>query len=74
MSSFRVAPREGHLERVKRIIGYLAKMKHATIRIRVEEPDYSDIQDLPYDWAYSVYGNMEEIIPKDIPLNHSGAR
>ena len=28
MSGFRVAPRHGHLERVKRIYGYLSKMKH----------------------------------------------
>jgi len=29
LSSFRAAPREGHLERAKRIYGYLRKMKHA---------------------------------------------
>ncbi len=31
MSSFRAAPRKGHLERVKRIYGYLSKMRHAAI-------------------------------------------
>ena len=32
MSSFRAAPHRGHLERAKRICGYLAKMKHGTIK------------------------------------------
>ena len=54
MSGFRAAPRKGHLERVKRIYGYLCKMKHATIRVRTEEPDYSDIPDPEYDWSYSI--------------------
>ena len=36
MSSFRVAPRKGHLERIKRIYGYLCKIKHVTIRVLKE--------------------------------------
>ena len=67
MSSFRAAPRQGHLDRLKRIFGYVAKMKHAMIRIRTEEPDYSDLPDPQYDWSKSVYGDQEELIPKDIP-------
>ena len=42
-------------------------MDSATIRIRTEKPDYSDLPDQDFDWAYSVYGNVEEIIPGDIP-------
>jgi hypothetical protein len=30
--SFRAAPRRGHLDRAKRLVGYLYKMKHASIR------------------------------------------
>jgi hypothetical protein len=67
MSSFRVAPRAGHLERLKRICGYLSKMKHGYIRIRTEEPDYSDMPEAQYDWSRSVYGRVKEEIPKDIP-------
>ena len=67
MSSFRVAPRKGHLDRVKRIYGYLCKMRHASIRVRTEEPDYSDIPSPEYDWAYTAYGNVEEVLPKDAP-------
>ena len=41
LSGYRIAPRVGHLERCKRVYGYLWKMRHAMIRIRTEEPDYS---------------------------------
>ena len=67
LSSFSVAPSRGHLERIKRIYGYLAKMKHGIIRIRTEEPDYSEIPVPEYDWAKSVYGNVSELIPTDAP-------
>ena len=49
ISSFRAAPRKGHFERVKRIYGYLCKIKHATIRVRTEEPDYLEIPIPDYD-------------------------
>jgi hypothetical protein len=68
MSSFRSAPRRGHLDRTKRICGYLAKMKHSAIRIRTEEPDYSDVPEINYDWQYSVYGkDSKEQVPQDSP-------
>lgn len=67
MSSFRVAPRQGHLDRVKRIYGYIAKMKHGAIRFRVGTPDYSDIPIPDNDWAKTVYGNVMEEIPHNAP-------
>ena len=67
LSSFCVAPRRGHLERIKRIYGYLSKMKHAVIRVRVEEPDYSELPTPEFSWDKSVYGNVREIIPDDAP-------
>ncbi len=67
MSRFRAAPREGHLERVKRIIGYLSKMRDAVIRINTEEPDYSHIPDRIYDWEHTVYAGAKEEIPEDAP-------
>jgi hypothetical protein len=60
LSGYRTAPRIGHLERAKRVYGYLSKMKHAVIRIRTDEPDYSDLPDQEFDWTYSVYGNIRE--------------
>jgi hypothetical protein len=67
LSSFRAMPRRGHLERAKQIYGYLRKMKEARIRVLTNEPDYSDYQDPEYDWSSSVYGDVKEIIPMDIP-------
>ena len=49
MSSFRVDPREGHMERLKRMYGYLLRFKCAAIRIRPEEPDMSDVLEIVYD-------------------------
>jgi len=67
MSRFRVAPREGHVSRVKRIYGYLTKNPSGVIRVRTEQPDYSHVEDVEYDWEYSVYGKVKELIPDDIP-------
>ena len=67
LSGFRAAPRRGHLDRVKRIYGYLSKFRSAVIRVRTEEPDYSDIPDFEYDCSKSVYGELEEIKPTDAP-------
>ena len=49
LSRFRACPRQGHLDRVKRVIGYLSKFKHGVIRIRTEKPDYSNIPKKAFD-------------------------
>ena len=68
LSSFRAVPRKGHLERAKRIVGYLSKMKHGVIRFRTALPDYSDIPEKIYDWEKSVYGSAHEAKPHDAPI------
>jgi hypothetical protein len=67
LSSFRAMPRRGHMDRIKRIYGYLAKMKDGVIRIRTGEPDYSALPDQEFDWDKSVYGNVSEMLPSDAP-------
>ena len=57
MSSFRAAPREGHMNRVKRICCCLSKMREGAIRVRVNEPDYSDVPHVQCDWTHSICGN-----------------
>ena len=42
-------------------------MRHAAIRICVDEPDYSGIPEKRYEWEQSVYGNIEEVLPHDAP-------
>jgi hypothetical protein len=68
MSSFRAAPRKGHLERAKRIFGYLYFLPHGAIRFRTGEPDYSTLPCQDFDWSRSVYGEVREAIPEDVPI------
>ena len=67
LSRFRACPREGHLERVKRIHGYLHKWSHGYICINVEEPDYSSLPELQYDWDHTCYGEASKAIPGNAP-------
>ena len=67
MSSFRASPQEGDLDRLKRIYGYLHKMRHAIIRVRTKPPDYSDLPDPDYEWSSTIYNGAEELLPVDSP-------
>ena len=67
MSSFSAAPRMGHMERVRRIAGYLLKMKHGFIRIRTAEPDFSDLPLNEHDWSHTIYVDVHEELPSDAP-------
>ena len=42
-------------------------MRHAAIRIRTDKPDLSALPKDPNTWDQSIYGNMREKIPKDVP-------
>jgi hypothetical protein len=68
MYGFRIAPRIRHLKQLQQIYGYLSKMRFVTIRVRIDEPDFSDIPDPEYDWAYTVYSKTKELLPKDAPV------
>ena len=67
MSKFRSAPKSGHLSRVRRIVGYLTKMKHGVVRFRVGKPDLSSLDDIEYGWERTIYRKVSEIIPPDCP-------
>lgn len=67
LSSFRAAPRRGHLDRAKRLYGYVTKMKEAAIRYRTEMPDVSDLKFVEEDWSQSPYAGSKEDIPQNIP-------
>jgi hypothetical protein len=55
------------MDRVKRIYGYLSKMRHGIIRVRTELPDYIVIPEKTYEWDYTCYESAEELIPDDLP-------
>ncbi|MFM8621767.1 MAG: reverse transcriptase domain-containing protein, partial [Holophagaceae bacterium] len=67
MSSFRAAPRVGHLERAKRIVAYLCRFPQAKIRFCTHEPDLSDLHVPMYDWNDTPYDCAPEEIPNDVP-------
>lgn len=68
MSGYRIAPREGHLERLKRVFGYIKKNPDGAIRFRTNIPNHES-QGTPtkFDWCSTVYGNTEEELPPDMP-------
>ena len=43
LSSYRSTPRQGHLDRAKRIVCYLLRFPNGTVRFRTGLPDYSDL-------------------------------
>jgi hypothetical protein len=67
MSCFRVAPRKGNLESLKRIYGYLKKLSSAAIRVRTSQPDLDDLPNQEFDWCHTVYGKVEQLFPGDAP-------
>ena len=48
LSRFRAQPRKGHLDRAKRIVGYLLFLPDGAIRFRTGEPDFSSLKDQEY--------------------------
>ena len=67
MSRFRAAPRQVHMDRLKRIYTYVIWTKDYAIGFRTDQPDYCFLPDQDFDWTYSVYGNVQEILPDDMP-------
>ena len=53
MSRFRLTLKIGHVERIKRLRGYLI--------------DYSHLPKQEYEWTRTVYGNIKDEIPRDMP-------
>jgi hypothetical protein len=65
MSRFRINPRVGHLERLKRVFGWLRRQPDARIRFRTGIPKNEELFEVPdHDWMYSVYDSVEEVHDK----------
>jgi hypothetical protein len=65
MSRWQIAPRKGHLNRLKRMYGFLKLHNNGKIRYRVDEPDMSGLPSMHYSWEHS--GECKEEIPEDAP-------
>ena len=67
MARFRADPHINHQLMLERIYGYLSTTKNAAIRFRTGIPDYSHLEEDPYNWDQSVYHGVQEDIPNDVP-------
>ena len=67
LSSFRALPREGHLDRVKRVYNYLMNYRFLKIRFDTREPNHENVVVKKYDWSNTYYGNSTEGIPSNAP-------
>lgn len=68
VSSFCVASRIGHLERLKHICGHLKAFPHQKIRFRTEPPDMTSFDNSKeHDWARTVCQEDPEDIREDAP-------
>ena len=47
--------------------GYLKKFSSAAIRVRTTQPDLDILPNQDFDWCHTVYGKVEELLPKDAP-------
>ena len=55
------------MDRLKRIYAYAIRTKDYAVRFRTDQPDYSFLPDKDVDWTYSVYGDVYEFLPDNMP-------
>ena len=58
MTRFRVAPRQGHLDRLKRTYAFPIRTKDYAIRFRTDQPHYSFLPEQDFHCKYSVFGDV----------------
>ena len=51
---------------MNRLYGYLSEIKDFAIIYRTKEPNYSHVPEQEHDWFRTVYGNVNDEIPKYI--------
>jgi len=69
MSRFRAEPRQGHLQAVAKIFGYLDHYRSSSIKFWTGIPDCSEIekeQPVEYDCSY-IYGKVKEMTDPNLP-------
>ena len=66
MARYGMAPREGHLNATKRILGYLRAYPKISIRYDARLPDFSKYKTTTYDWFRS-YPEAAEALPHNMP-------
>ena len=67
LSSYRVAPQKGHLKCMKRLCGYVKHSAHSAVCIHTDITDYSEMEHESHEWLHSIYGDIEEELPLNVP-------
>ena len=62
-----IASKQGHLACLKRIYGNLRANPDGHLRFKTRSPDYSHLKRDDHDWINTVYVNVKEVVPEDIP-------
>ena len=73
ISRFCTAPRQRHMDSLKRMYSYAIRTRDYGIRFRTDQPGYSFLPDQDFDRTYSVYDDVHEILPDDMPEPHHKA-
>ena len=60
LPSFLAQPRHGHLDCIKRIIGFSSKMDDPAIRVCTDMPDLIDVAIERYDWSKTAYAGYAD--------------
>ena len=71
LSRFHHCPRQGHVDHLKRVCGYICKFPQGAIRFRVGIPDHESIfgaQPTKYEWMEAVYGTPVKDTPSNTPM------
>ena len=71
LSRFHHCPLQGHVDRLKRVCGYIRKFPQGAIRFCVGIPDHESIfgpQPTEYEWMETVYGTPVEDTPSNAPM------
>ena len=55
------------IKKLQRIYACVIRTKDFATRFSITEPDYSYLPEQNLDWAHTVFGHVQEIIPNDIP-------
>ena len=67
LGRFCAEPCKGHLQCTKDLYGYLRKYKQAAIWFQTGMPDLSELPEQKYSWMHSIYGDVREELPDDMP-------
>ena len=70
LSRFRHCQRQGHIDQLKHVCGYIRKFPQGAIHFRPGIPDHEKIfgtSPIQHDWMETVYGNPQEEVPHDCP-------